>query len=73
MLGGDLVGMTSVPECILAKEAKLKYANISYVTNFAAGISKHNLSHQEVLDATAENFENLQSIIFKTFELMAKA
>ncbi len=73
MLGGDLVGMTSVPECILAKEAELKYANISYVTNFAAGISKHNLSHQEVLDATAENFENLQSIIFKTFELMAKS
>ena len=73
MLGGDLVGMTSVPECILAKEAELKYANISYVTNFAAGISKHNLSHQEVLDATAENFDNLQSIIFKTFEIMAKA
>lgn len=72
LMGGDLVGMTSVPECVLAKEAELKYANISYVTNFAAGISKHNLSHQEVLDATAENFDNLQSVIFKAFELMSR-
>ncbi len=73
MLGGDLVGMTSVPECILAKEAGLKYANISYVTNFAAGISKHKLSHQEVLEATADNFDNLQSVIFKAFALMSKS
>ncbi len=72
ILGGDLVGMTSVPECVLAKEADLCYANISYVTNYAAGISKHNLTHQEVLDATAENFENLQSVIFKAFELMGQ-
>ena len=70
MLGGDLVGMTSVPECVLAREDGLCYANISYVTNFAAGISKHNLSHQEVLDATAANFDNLQRVIFKAFSLM---
>lgn len=73
LLGGDLVGMTSVPECILAKEAGLKYANISYVTNFAAGISKEKLSHQEVLDASADNFDNLQSIIFKSFALMSQS
>lgn len=72
MLGGDVVGMTSVPECILAKEAGLEYANISYVTNMAAGLAEEELSHQDVLDVTAANLVNLQKIIFKTFELMSQ-
>ena len=38
-LGGDLVGMTNVPEVCLAREAEICYATVSMVTNFAAGIS----------------------------------
>ncbi len=72
ILGGDLVGMTSVPECVLAKEAGLEYANISYVTNMAAGLTDEIMSHQDVLAATAANLSNLQKIIFKTFELMSQ-
>jgi len=49
-IGGHLVGMTSVPEVCLARELGICYANISIVTNFAAGIAPGVLTHSEVLD-----------------------
>lgn len=61
-LGGDLVGMTSVPEVVLAREAEMCYATIAMVTNFGAGISPTRLSHQEVVDVMAENAENLRKL-----------
>lgn len=68
MLGGDLVGMTSVPEVVLAREAGMCYATISMVTNFAAGISKQNLSHQEVLEAMAMLSGNISNLIMALLE-----
>ncbi len=52
-LGGDLVGMTNVPEVVLAREAGLCYATVAIVTNWAAGISPSPLSHEEVLEVMA--------------------
>ncbi len=49
-LGGDVVGMTGVPECVLARELGMCYACISVVTNYAAGISDRPLSHEEVTE-----------------------
>lgn len=49
-LGGDLVGMTSVPEVVLAREAGLCYASVGMVTNYAAGLVDYPLSHEEVLE-----------------------
>jgi 5'-methylthioadenosine phosphorylase len=65
MLGGDVVGMTSVPEVVLAREAEICYATIAMVTNFAAGISPNKLTHQEVLDVMAENAANLRKLIMQ--------
>ena len=48
--GVDVVGMTGAPECILAREAEISYAGVSIVTNLAAGISPHPLTHMEVMD-----------------------
>lgn len=50
MLGGDLVGMTNMPESLLAREAEMCYTNCSIVTNMAAGISPTPLSHSEVVE-----------------------
>jgi purine-nucleoside phosphorylase len=52
-LGADAVGMSTVPEAIVARQCGLRVAGISCITNLAAGISKQNLSHAEVLE-TAE-------------------
>lgn len=65
-LGGDLAGMTSVPEVVLAREMKMCYATVAMVTNYAAGISPEKLSHQEVLDIMEENAENLRKLIMTT-------
>jgi 5'-methylthioadenosine phosphorylase len=68
--GGDLVGMTSVPEVVLAKEAAMCYASVAMVTNFAAGISPNNLTHGEVVECMTENSENIKKLIMQTIEIM---
>ncbi|GAB6180596.1 S-methyl-5'-thioadenosine phosphorylase [Desulfotomaculum defluvii] len=70
LLGGDLVGMTSVPEVVLAREKEMCYANISMVTNYAAGISPTKLTHREVLEVMAENAENLKKLAMKAISLI---
>ena len=51
ILGGDLVGMSTTLEAIAARQCGLEVLGISLVTNPAAGISDHPLSHHEVLEA----------------------
>jgi purine-nucleoside phosphorylase len=46
MLGADAVGMSTVPEVILARFLGLNAAAISVVTNMAAGLSTENISHE---------------------------
>jgi purine-nucleoside phosphorylase len=50
VLGADAVGMSTVPEVIVAAHQGLPVCGISCITNLAAGISPHPLSHQEVMD-----------------------
>lgn len=69
--GGDLVGMTNVPEVVLACEAEMCYSTVSMVTNFAAGISPQALTHGEVLEAMAQNSKNIQKLIMKAIELIS--
>jgi 5'-methylthioadenosine phosphorylase len=49
--GADVVGMTGVPEATLAREAEISYVGVSIVTNAAAGIAQHPLTHEEVTEA----------------------
>lgn len=69
-LGGDLVGMTNVPEVILAREAEMCYATVSMVTNFAAGISQEPLTHGEVLETMAANGANIKHLIMETISML---
>jgi 5'-methylthioadenosine phosphorylase len=69
-LGGDLVGMTGVPEVVLAREAEICYATIAMVTNFAAGISPHRLTHEEVIEAMQVNAAKIRSLIAETVALI---
>jgi purine-nucleoside phosphorylase len=49
-IGADLVGMSTVPEVIAARHMGMEVLAISCVTNMAAGILPHKISHQEVLE-----------------------
>lgn len=70
-LEGDLVGMTNVPEVVLAREAEMCYATVSMVTNFAAGISLTPLTHAEVLETMAANTENLKKLVMGAIEQLS--
>jgi purine-nucleoside phosphorylase len=50
-MGGHIVGMSTAIEAIAAREAGMEVLGMSLITNLAAGISPHPLSHQEVIDA----------------------
>lgn len=67
-LGGDVVGMTSMPEAVLAKEAELCYAAVCMVTNYAAGMAGHTLTHQEVVDAMANNVHKIRELFYHFIE-----
>ncbi|HHV64799.1 MAG TPA: purine-nucleoside phosphorylase [Peptococcaceae bacterium] len=58
IIGADLVGMSTVPEVIVANHCGIKVLGISCVTNMAAGILPQKLSHAEVI-ATTEKVEKV--------------
>ena len=62
-LGGDLVGMSTVPEVILARYYGLIVAAVSVVTNLAAGIEVASPSYQETKDTAAEASDRFKRLI----------
>jgi purine-nucleoside phosphorylase len=50
-MGGHIVGMSTALEAIAAREAGMEVLGLSLITNLAAGVSPHPLSHQDVVDA----------------------
>jgi purine-nucleoside phosphorylase len=49
-IGADLVGMSTVPEVIVARQIGIKVLAISCVTNMAAGVTDQPINHEEVLE-----------------------
>ena len=64
-LGGDVVGMTGVPEVVLANEMKLEYASIAMATNWAAGMQPM-VSHEEVLRVMKKSGKTVKELIEAT-------
>lgn len=67
-LGGDAVGMSTVPEVIVAIHAGLQVLGISCITNMASGILDQPLNHEEVIETTVrvkEKFLNYLTHIVK--------
>lgn len=64
--GADAVGMSTVPEVIIARSHNIEVAGISCITNLAAGISGKKLSHDDVL-AVGKNVQDKLSRLLTEF------
>lgn len=61
--GGDVIGMTNVPEVILAREAGLCYGALAIVSNMASGISPTPLAHDDVRAAVLSSSTTLAAVL----------
>ena len=71
-LGADAVGMSTVPEAILANAAGMKVAALSCISNLAAGASPDPLSHEEVAETAADAMPRMQAVIKAFWPKLAK-
>jgi purine-nucleoside phosphorylase len=62
-LGADVVGMSTVPEVIVARHCGLKVAVISVVTNLAAGLSDESITHEGTVHFAAKASDNLGRLL----------
>jgi xanthosine phosphorylase len=70
-LGADAVGMSTVPEVILARHAGLRVAAVSAITNLAEGMGGEALSHEQTLRHAAAAAEDLTRLIAAFCEALA--
>lgn len=66
MLGADAVGMSTVPEAIVARQCGLRVAALSCITNRAAGLSERAITHEEVL-ARAREVQHQAALLLGRF------
>ncbi len=62
-LGADAVGMSTVPEVIVARQCGMRVAAISAISNLAAGMSGRPLSHEEVLESGRKVADRLTRLL----------
>jgi len=63
VIGGNAVGMSTVPEVLVANHCDLPVVAISVITNLAAGMNKTKLSHKETLDNASLAEQNIIQLI----------
>lgn len=65
VLGADAVGMSTVPEAIVASHGGMDITGISCITNYAAGISDEMLTHEDVLEVGKKGAEKIEKLIIE--------
>lgn len=68
MLGGDAVGMSTVPEVIAARHCEMRVLGISTITNMAAGMMDKPITHDEVLEVGRQVSKSLSQLLDSIIE-----
>jgi xanthosine phosphorylase len=62
-MGAQAVGMSSVPDCVIARHCGLKVVGCSLITNMGAGLSNENLSHAHTLEMAARGAADFEKLV----------
>ena len=62
-LGADAVGMSTVPEVILARHQGLPLCALSVITNYAAGMSETKLSHEQTISFASKAADTVEKVL----------
>lgn len=62
-LGADAVGMSTVPEAIIARQMSIRVLGLSCITNMAAGVHDEPINHQEVIETGARVHETFKELL----------
>lgn len=68
MLGGDVVGMTNIPESVLAKELGLCYAAVGVITNWCTGIEGKAIEGHQISESMQKNKAKLTDLFVEVFK-----
>jgi len=68
-LGGDIIGMTLVPECVLAREAEICYVSISSITDYDVW-SESPVNSKDILEQLKRNVESTRNLITEMIPLI---
>ncbi len=72
VLGGDMVGMSTVPEAIAGNHLGMRVAGVACITNYAAGIKPEKLSHADVKKVAEKAMVGFATILTETIGEMKK-
>ncbi len=68
--GGDAVGMSSVPDCLIARHCGLKVAGVSCITNMGAGLSDEHLSHAHTLENASRGAAAFERLVLAAVKVL---
>jgi xanthosine phosphorylase len=69
-LGADAVGMSSVPDCLIARHCGLKVVGVSCLTNMGAGLSDEHLTHAHTLENAARGAAAFEKLVIASVQVL---
>ena len=68
--GGDAVGMSSVPDCLIARHCGMKVVGVSCITNMGAGLSDEKLSHAHTLENASRGAAAFEQLVIAAVKVL---
>ncbi len=67
-LGGDLIGMSTVPDVIIARHCGMRVAAISIISNLAVGLNDKTISHEKTLQVAEQSSGDLRKLLVSVMD-----